>query len=75
MRKKLPFIVFETKGKYLEVDSSMSVMDLDDWEIEKGKRIKTEVDHKDKDNFFRRITCIENLNKFGHLNEFTPKEN
>jgi hypothetical protein len=41
---------------------------LDEYEVEKGKRVRTEVGTKDKEEFFRRISCVENLNKFGHLN-------
>lgn len=43
MKKKLPFAVTETKGKYLEVDSSMSIAEIDDYEVVREKRLKTEV--------------------------------
>jgi hypothetical protein len=33
--------MYETKGKYMEVDSSMSVIGIDEPEIKKVKRIKT----------------------------------
>jgi hypothetical protein len=60
------------KLKYDDLNNSLS--SLRDGEDNPKARHRSEVAEKDKEEFFRtKITVIDNLNKFGHLNSPIPE--
>lgn len=57
--------------KYDDLDNSMA--SLRSMDFDHSKKYRSELDPKDRDEFFRRkVNFLEELNKFGHLNATLP---
>lgn len=72
IRDGLPFLKYKNMGN----DDSLISEALLSRNIENHQPAKSEVDPKEKDNLFKKINWLPNLNKFGHLNvlEDTPND-